>query len=136
MLDLDAIEARAEAATPGPWIVSGSVIHSPIREPWDGKPNAVIVDAHIFEPNADFIAASRTDTPALVAELRAARADLGLVHLALQHDRDCEEEGEGECCLSHWRSIVIAVAPDLARNVTGQELADLAAYRAVVGEQE
>jgi hypothetical protein len=131
MLDLDAIEARADAATEGPW--------------FNNRNGVVIVESHPLAPtvsensswgDAEFIAAARADIPALVAELRAARADLGLVHLALQHDRDCEEEGEGECCLSHWRSIVIAVAPDLARNVTGQELADLAAFRAVVGEQE
>jgi hypothetical protein len=116
MLDLDAIEARAEAATPGPWIVSGGVIHSPIREPWDGKPNAVIVDAHIFEPNADFIAHARTDIPALVAELRAARE---VVEAAAGFSAFMNEDAED----LQWPDEQLA---DLA--------AALAAYRAVVGE--
>ena len=47
-LDLDAIEARADAATDGPWVVK-------------------LLDA-------EFIAHARTDVPALVAALREARA--------------------------------------------------------------
>jgi hypothetical protein len=157
VLKLDEIADRIARATPGPWTAEPVFDEDERDRPdlehyWDdhsewaynAEPFRIegpeVVENGEFSalsgPDADFIAASRADIPALVAELRAARADLGLVHLALQHDRDCEEEGEGECCLSHWRSIVIAVAPDLARNVTGQELAALAAFRAVVGEQE
>jgi hypothetical protein len=141
LLDLDAIQARAAAATPGDhWFADLEPEDQLSYEVWaaqdpdEESSNGVVTEFGCKKADAYFIAAARADIPALVAELRAARADLGLVHLALQHDRDCEEEGEGECCLSHWRSIVIAVAPDLARNVTGQELADLAAFRAVVGE--
>jgi hypothetical protein len=61
MLDLDAIEARAEAASEGPWSnVDGasSMIHCE-----DGYVGTVP-----FPPNAYFIAHARIDIPALVAE--------------------------------------------------------------------
>lgn len=98
-LDLDAIERRAEAATPGKW-------HT-VQKPWllDGEPTSVIAgsfDPHIGKPiceptglddydntedqdvelvtqsdiDMDFIAHARTDIPALVRELRAAREAL------------------------------------------------------------
>ena len=74
MLDLDAIEARAEAATPGPWRQTASrrgyrdVLQTP-----DTYADRMIAKGC---PNADaaFIAHARTDVPALVAELRAARS--------------------------------------------------------------
>jgi hypothetical protein len=68
MLDLDAIEARADAATEGPW--------------FNNRNGVVIVESHPLAPtvsensswgDAEFIAAARADIPALVAELRAAR---------------------------------------------------------------
>ena len=72
MLDLDAIEARAEAATPGPWMEPrnglglGWTIFPKNSKGW----SIATCDSGT---DADFIAASRTDVPALVAELRAAR---------------------------------------------------------------
>lgn len=77
--ELNAIEARAAAATPGPWWVyddgrsagvvngDGSTYHRPYRAMICGG------DAHegYFDgPDADFIAHARTDVPALVAEVR------------------------------------------------------------------
>ena len=68
VLDLDAIEARADAATEGPW--------------FNNRNGVVIVESHPLAPtvsensswgDAEFIAAARADIPALVAELRAAR---------------------------------------------------------------
>lgn len=94
--DLDAITARAEAATEGPWY------HSPGRSGGDGQfaflgksagfvqtraviePTGVRHDPDQFgspciaEPlrdaDADFIAYAREDVPALVAEVRELRA--------------------------------------------------------------
>ena len=97
-LDLDAIEARANAATPGPWgvgngthIVRGlevtgrgsytciqsvaEVADEDDREDW-GHDDFVEVDP---EDDAAFIAAARTDVPALVAEVRRLRAELAEV---------------------------------------------------------
>ncbi len=86
MLDLDAIEARAEAATPGPWTArlrddmweindgSGSNFVSIVESCW--LPDDCDAGQYGGIPDVDdarFIAHARTDVPALVAELRAAR---------------------------------------------------------------
>ena len=73
-LDLDAIQARADAATPGPWFA---------HEDWPGRVFAESeFNAHVArvtgsnpEPNERFIAAARTDVPALLAEVRRLRAE-------------------------------------------------------------
>jgi hypothetical protein len=90
-LDLDIIQARADAATEGPWAWEATgekdnswavgLIQDDDGEPIEGEnepgDNIVIegicegIDAHI--PDAEFIAHARQDVPALVAELRAAR---------------------------------------------------------------
>jgi len=91
-LDLDAIEARAKAATPGPWKVTGAtIVWSPIAK-------AVIAEASELRPtackyveftkvelgspdfdevcaNAAFIYHAREDVPALIAELRKLREE-------------------------------------------------------------
>jgi hypothetical protein len=70
-LDLDAIEARAAAATPGPWTTSSE---------WSVRTGArddelvACVQYKDHGRDAAFIAAARTDVPALVAECRALRA--------------------------------------------------------------
>lgn len=76
--ELDEIEARASKATPGPWTVDNEGVeyatvgagfdHRPCLQRWAGS------DAHYIngsrEEDANFIAASRADVPALVAEVR------------------------------------------------------------------
>ncbi|QLJ01493.1 hypothetical protein HZZ00_10975 [Streptomyces sp. NEAU-sy36] len=72
-LDLDAIQARANAATPGPWFP---------HEDWPGRVFAESeFNAHVArvtgsnpEANEQFIAHAREDVPALVAEVRRLRA--------------------------------------------------------------
>jgi hypothetical protein len=126
MLDLDAIEARAEAATPGPWRQTTSkrgyrdVLQTPDsygdRMIAKIDQEAFIVsrrDARMLRcPNADadFIAHARIDIPALVAELRAARE---VVEAAQKLETDIESDLD-------WLHENLIVA--------------LAAYRAVVGE--
>ncbi len=97
-LDLDAIEARANAATPGPWHARGlddescrnligvstepdTGLHETIG-PRDGAHMVAVTMDHFhachaaerWDEDAEFIAASRADVPALVAELRRERA--------------------------------------------------------------
>lgn len=74
-LDLDAIEARATAATKPPWEFF-----------WPGQccdgyclDEVGIHSASMGMSDAVFIAAARTDVPALVAELREARAKLAAI---------------------------------------------------------
>ena len=85
-LDLEAIKARCEAATPGPWAVAN------IAPGWAEDENDWCVVPGVVEScgsdmcgpvvrsaDAAFIASARTDVPALVAEverLREERDDL------------------------------------------------------------
>jgi len=81
--DLAAIEARANAATEGPWYVddaeqtvraqeyAGEIIYDRSAEhssEWEG-----------FKPTAEFIAHARTDVPALLAKVREQAAQLDKV---------------------------------------------------------
>ena len=127
MLDLDAIEARAEAATPGPWhtqvttacfdVIQGGDRHTDNRYismmGVDSDPDGDFRDYSESNADADFIAYARTDIPALVAELRAARE----VVEAAQANADTWDE--------HYHQ----------RPVDRNLVAALAAYRTVVGEQ-
>lgn len=79
--ELDAIEARANAATAGPWswqIDNASGTHANVREPdfADGTPgNHIIFMGH--PGTAEFIAHAREDIPQLAAEVRRLREALG-----------------------------------------------------------
>ncbi len=111
-LDLDAIEERANAATPGPWAAVGLMDTQGVRGIQGPKgasefSSAAGVWANGFRvEDAVFIASSRTDIPALVVEvgrlqMRVA-ADTPLVRLGaayLEWVRAFEawnEAGEGE----------------------------------------
>jgi hypothetical protein len=82
-LDLDAVEARASAATEGTWIVDIRAGRDYTDEGWtqievafgDGPmaPGLVMGDHEDAELDAEFIAAARTDVPALIAEVRSLR---------------------------------------------------------------
>ena len=123
MLDLNAIEARAEAATPGPWtarlsdmweINAGSDLVSVVESCW--LPDDCEAGQHGGIPDVDdarFIAHARTDVPALVAELRAARE---VVEATAAYLGDEDFPGEH---FVHEDDMAVA----------------LVAYRAVVGEQ-
>lgn len=84
-LDLDAIQARCEAATPGPWQLDG---------PWwwndrkcsgmvsaGGARDAVVISPHgQNDANERFIAAARTDVPALVVLVERLRRLMRMFH--------------------------------------------------------
>lgn len=82
-LDLDAIEARANAATPGPWfndsheIYAGENTDIPAMSEWIGETCDPRRPDH-GAANAEFVAAARTDVPALVAEIRRLTADVDM----------------------------------------------------------
>ena len=80
-LDLDAIRARADAATAGPWKLWGmSVLADPVGD--SNLDTAIDVartsyrnaNGHPRTNDADFIAAARTDVPALITEVERLRA--------------------------------------------------------------
>lgn len=92
-LSLDAIEARANAATAGPWHVSGGTDGEKSRWSHDGEGATIYRDGSELNPvvvggcqdeqggaigvlknsDAEFIAHAREDVPAMLAALRAAR---------------------------------------------------------------
>jgi len=100
MLDLDAIEARANAAPPGPWCVEGTSYDEDGEEvlsPWGLAVKSTGETlwssgageyTHPNMPTAQFIAAAREDVPALVAELRAAVAALATAERERDEARD------------------------------------------------
>jgi len=80
--ELDEIEARARAATPGPWtsFVEGRDHQSGSDFIMTGPDTNRGEDIELLGATAadqDFIAASRQDVPRLVAEIRRLRKQLG-----------------------------------------------------------
>ena len=84
---LDEIEARAEAATEGPWEADGAEVsqHWSRPKPWATVASSeVVCMAYCYggsgrgierETDAEFIAASRTDIPYLVAQVKLLREE-------------------------------------------------------------
>lgn len=78
-MNLDEIEARANAATPGPWRDR----HQVCSEVWGQAPDsqtcsmqiARVGHAQFDVRNAAFIASARTDVPALIARVRELEAE-------------------------------------------------------------
>lgn len=78
---LNEIEARAAAATEPPWRVNHRMVEAVERGRWyaltqDGGSQAEDGAGSFATVDATFIAAARTDVPALVAEVRRLRAFL------------------------------------------------------------
>ena len=67
-LDLEAIKARAEAATPGPWSCGSEQLDDTRIQSADGEMTIYDEGGHTWK-DADFIAHAITDVPALVAEV-------------------------------------------------------------------
>jgi hypothetical protein len=113
MLDLDAIEARVEAATEGPWFKvndtdvcwSANGTHPEVAVCLRTE-DVGVVQSH--EANADFIAHARTDIPALVAELRAAReaidelTAIAISMLRWRDDSDSDAQREAWDLVAAW----------------------------------
>ena len=85
VIDLDAIKARCEATTPGPWEVNGSPHDrhiATVGRHYITKPDRAGRSAHNDEIAA-FIAHARTDVPALAAEVERLRAENEVLRAAL-----------------------------------------------------
>ena len=120
MIDLDAIEARANAATAGPWepetyvhngvdgktwfamgpshLITTERLASPEREitDWDGEEMQACKDA-------TFMAAARSDVPTLCAEVRRLRELCGKAGKWIDEEEICfdgmhERQEVGEKC--------------------------------------
>lgn len=101
-LDLDAILARANAAQPGPWwpIVlnregddgAGALVMSEHVSITDG-----CVDGEVTPTDAAFIAAARSDVPALVARVRADAARIAATEAERDACHALVHETQGIC---------------------------------------
>lgn len=78
-LELDAIKARAEAATAGPWMAGGTGRH-------EGTVFAGVMRLGRFfdqsGDDAEFIAHARSDIPALITEVERLRDELDRLRFA------------------------------------------------------
>jgi hypothetical protein len=93
---LAAIEARAQAATEGPWEMDEGSYHV-----YRGE-DMICADLYT-EPDAAFIAAARTDVPALLALVREQQAKLDRVrdtHKPFTHHFQSPPAGSIEVCHS------------------------------------
>mgnify|MGYP006961905552 CR=1 FL=1 len=77
-LDLDAIEARADAATDGPWLASHNLTDDThdVSVLYSNGIGVLVADFHKRPDDARFAAHARTDVPALIAALRKAEAQV------------------------------------------------------------
>ena len=114
---LGQIEARADAATPGPWEADVTEVSQHWSRP---KPWATVVSSEVNcmaycyggsgrgierEPDAEFIAASRTDVPQLVAALRAVLDVIG-PHYATMLRREAKlGRARSSCCCEQCRAV-------------------------------
>lgn len=107
--DLDAIKARAEAATPWPWRAHGDAVVNLVRsctcaghipghghEPFCGIEGPVATGAEPFDAN--FIAHAREDIPALLAEVQELRELVTDLNKQLDAKRQHDALGEDEDC--------------------------------------
>lgn len=98
---LKAIEARAKAATPGPWFVDTD------KCVYRDRPNdELIADPSQTNPaDAEFIAHAREDIPKLVEEVRRLKAGPAKVYLVMGSQGD----DQPEVLLSVWASMAGAI---------------------------
>ena len=100
-LDLDAIQARLDAATPGPWYADGPEIYAgdpdmhTLHAPWVGETCNVDLPDH-GEGNAIFVAAARTDVEQLLTRVRQLEDELAEAHAATETNREISRVLLGE----------------------------------------
>lgn len=96
MVDLDAIKARLNAATPGPWKVA---IRQPSYHYWsshgiDAKDDPVIEPSdYLSLDDAEFIANTPSDIAALIEEVERLQGELGKFHECKESNSCVNENG-------------------------------------------
>ena len=122
--ELNAIQQRCDAATPGPWWVEKLVRAVLLKFLYDDVPTWIAESSERPERFADFafIAHARADVPRLLAAMRAARADAATAReRALREAADvCKRHAENHCRLGNnammtaagvVRNEIMALAP-------------------------
>jgi glutathione S-transferase len=101
--DLEAIHKRCAAATPGPWLVDGDYLPASIyasdSPDWKVRHQFRVVGMTDYEDggvvcreDAEFIAAARSDIPALLAEVDRLRAERDAAQFAVRELLDARGE--------------------------------------------
>jgi hypothetical protein len=113
-LDLAAIRARCDAATPGPWHIWRDLDYrgyytvgdaAGVLTPERPETDECNPTAHVYiEPDAEFIARAREDIPALLAALDAAQAQLDL--LGKSYEQVADERVEYAARLDAVRTVL------------------------------
>ena len=103
-LDLDAIEARANAASAGPWVLRlGPHAIPEVHGPKYGVAFTFYGEGEGENDHADadaaFIAAARTDVPALLARVRELEAQLAAAQPAVARDALRNGRFTAHCCV-------------------------------------
>jgi hypothetical protein len=120
--DLDAIETRTNAATPGPWCTDSWEIYQgtayvPGISMWIGETCRGTTSPEQDRADAEFVAAARTDVPALLAEVarlkrqreyllgqlakrdaESGREEAALRKLLASEEPICGDENDGDWC--------------------------------------
>lgn len=119
---LDALEALANAATPGPWEVHSHREHSATFD-WHGVNNASgkeVTGDFLLAEDAAFIAAARTAVPELVAECRRLREMVRLNEEQLEafgHENELAVERDAlRAQVTEWEDSVERLWEILPRN--------------------
>lgn len=142
-LDLDAIEARASAASSGPWHTEDDGDDGPggvfgpsrefVAETYTGESSGGIVAEAITggpqqqRANATFVAHTRTDVPALLAEVRRLRGQLAACVDALGVTVPPDATAADAIVDEHQRATGEARALRLARDAAEEEVRRLRA---------
>jgi hypothetical protein len=101
--ELKAIEARCEAATPGPWVATISpdgtvamVDHATLRSD-DADEPLMIASCDVIgnlDNDADFIAAARTDIPRLLATIEEMAGEVAQAHVTVRKNAELALENK------------------------------------------
>jgi hypothetical protein len=106
--ELQAIEERANAATPGPWTVDDHPNDFAVIAPHpveSGNTYIAFIDGGLSNDSrrdGAFIAHARADVPALIAEVRSLRAKLDAVHEYAAYYNDVSNQGDAPETFANW----------------------------------
>jgi hypothetical protein len=115
---LQEIEARANAATPGPWQMEHrGVVAGSCRDVIDIVDDCAVSGWRDYPANQAFIAAARTDVPELVAEVRRLTAALDAVTAEHAAALDAARREGAEDMRAHAAEACDAFAEDSQREL-------------------
>ena len=129
-MNIDEIEARANAATPGPWAVLQFDEDMPATQVKAVSGYGASCD---WEHDATFIAAARTDVPALIARVRELEAERDEARAEVERLRELLDENAYERGLLARRLTEAQTRRDEAYRRGAEAMREACASRLAVG---